>query len=258
MIALAIPFGLAIGIIVGAVGGGGAILALPVLVYVLGEPVGPASAASLIVVAVAASVGAAALARNGHICWRLALTFSAPAAAGSLAGAIANKHVSGPALIIAFVPVMMIAAFATWQRAGATRGEHDSGCPTPALLQIVGAGLGVGLLTGFFGVGGGFVIVPVLTLAFGLGFRRAIATSLVIITLTGLAALISHLAQGTHIIVGITVALAGSTAVGALLGTQVGERLPQRALGRGFAILVAAVAVFLLVDTLAFHGPPGS
>lgn len=257
MIALAIPFGLAIGLIVGAVGGGGAILALPVLVYVLGEPVGPASAASLIVVAVAASVGAGSLARNGHVCWRLALTFSAPAAAGSLVGAIANKQVSGPALIIAFVPVMLIAAFATWQRAGSTRGESDPGCPTPALPQIAGAGLGVGLLTGFFGVGGGFVIVPVLTLVFGLGFRRAVATSLVIITLTGLAALISHLTQGAHIIVGITVALAGSTAVGALLGTLIGERLPQQALGRGFAIVVAAVAVFLLVDTVAFDGPPG-
>lgn len=256
MIALAIPFGIVIGLIVGAVGGGGAILALPVLVYVLGEPVGPAAAASLIVVAVAASVGAGSLARNGQICWRLALTFSAPGAAGSLVGAIANQHVSGPALIVAFVPVMLIASFATWQRAGSTRAEDDSGCPTAALLPIAGAGLGVGLLTGFFGVGGGFVIVPVLTLGFGLGFHRAVATSLVIITLTGLVALISHLSQGAHIIVGITVSLAASTAVGALLGTLVGERLPQQALGRGFAIVVAAVAVFLLVDTLAFDGPP--
>ncbi len=80
MLLLAIPFGLAIGLIVGAVGGGGAILALPVLVYVLGEGVGPASTASLIVVALAAAVGAGARARDGHVCWRLALLFSAPAA----------------------------------------------------------------------------------------------------------------------------------------------------------------------------------
>jgi len=76
-----------IGLIVGTVGGGGAILALPVLIYVLNEPVGPATTASLVVIAVAASVGAGSLARSGHICWRLALTFSTPAAAGSLAGA---------------------------------------------------------------------------------------------------------------------------------------------------------------------------
>ena len=110
MTLLAIPFGLVIGLIVGAVGGGGAILALPVLVYVLGEPVGPASTASLIVVALAAGVGAGSLARHGHVCWRLALTFAAPAAAGSLLGAIANNAVSGRTLILAFVPVMLLAA----------------------------------------------------------------------------------------------------------------------------------------------------
>ena len=92
---LAIPFGIVIGLIVGAVGGGGAILALPVLVYVLGQGVGPASTASLIVVAIAAGVGAGALAWRGHVCWRMALIFSLPAAAGSLLGTIANGAVSG-------------------------------------------------------------------------------------------------------------------------------------------------------------------
>lgn len=84
MLLLAVPLGLVIGLVVGAVGGGGAILALPVLVYVLGEPVGPAATASLIVIAVAAAVGAGALALNGQVCWRLALIFSMPTAAGSL------------------------------------------------------------------------------------------------------------------------------------------------------------------------------
>src|SRR5215207_813238 len=121
MLLLAIPFGLAIGLIVGAVGGGGAILALPVLVYVLGEGVGPASTASLIVIAVAAAVGAGARAVDGHVCWRLAFAFSAPAAAGSLAGAVANGAVGGKALVLAFVPIMLVAAGATWQRAGAER-----------------------------------------------------------------------------------------------------------------------------------------
>lgn len=245
-----------IGLIVGSVGGGGAILALPVLVYILDEPVGPATAASLIVVAVAASVGAGSLARSGHVCWRLAAIFSTPAAAGSLLGAIANRHVSGAALILAFVPVMLVAAAATWQRVGADRAEQDEGCPSPGWAPVAAAGLLVGLLTGFFGVGGGFVIVPVLTLGFGLPFRRAVATSLVIITIVGFAALVSHLVQGVHVNVGITLALAGATAAGALIGTRVGGRLPQRSLGRGFAIVVALVAVFLLVDTLAFDGPP--
>ena len=255
---LAIPFGIAIGLIVGAVGGGGAILALPVLVYVLGEPVNPASTASLIVVALAAAVGAGSLARHGHVCWRLAITFSVPAAAGSLAGAIANQHVSGRALMLAFVPVMLVAAGATWQRAGANRDERESECPPVAIGPAALAGFGVGALTGFFGVGGGFVIVPVLTLWFGLSFRRAVATSLVIITLTGIAALASHLLEGARLDLPITVLLAGSTAIGALVGTMVGSRLPQDQLGRAFAIVVTTVALFLLVDTMAFGGPPGS
>ncbi len=255
---LAIPFGIAIGLIVGAVGGGGAILALPVLVYVLGEPVSPASTASLIVVALAAAVGAGSLARHGHVCWRMALTFSLPAAGGSLLGTLASQHVSGSALILAFVPVMLAAAGATWQRAGANRDESNGDCPPVAMRRLLLAGLGVGVLTGFFGVGGGFVIVPVLTLWLGLSFRRGVATSLVIITLTGIAALGAHLFQGAKLDLAVTALFAGSTALGALAGTLVGGRLPQAYLGRGFAVIVAIVALFLLVDTLALGGPPGT
>jgi len=255
---LAVPFGLAIGLIVGAVGGGGAILALPVLVYVLGEGVGPASTASLIVVAVAAAVGAGALARHGEACWRLALLFSAPAAVGSLLGAVANAAVSGSVLILSFIPVMVAAALATWQRAGSDRPEDRGGCPQPAAGPVLAAGFAVGALTGFFGVGGGFIVVPVLTVAFGAGFRRAVATSLVIITLTGLAALASHLVAGAAPDVGLTAVLAGATAAGALLGTMVNRRLPQRVLGRAFAVVVGLVAVALLVDIVALGGPPAA
>ncbi len=258
MLLLAIPFGIAIGLIVGAVGGGGAILALPVLVYVLGEPVNPASTASLIVVALAAAVGAGSLARHGHVCWRLALTFALPAAAGSLLGTIANQQVSGSALILAFVPVMLVAAGATWQRAGSNREEAHGECPPTALSRVLIAGFGVGVLTGFFGVGGGFIIVPVLTLWLGLNFRRAVATSLVIITLTGIAALTAHLLEGAKLDMSITLLLAGSTALGALIGTLIGSRLPQKRLGRGFAIMVTIVALLLLFDSLALGGPPGS
>lgn len=257
MTLLAIPFGLAIGLVVGGIGGGGAILALPVLVYVLGESVSPASTSSLIVVALAAAVGAGSLARHGHVCWRLALAFSLPAAAGSFAGTIANRTVSGAVLIVAFVPIMLLAAGATWQRAAAGRADEMGPCPRVGIWALIIAGFGVGALTGFFGVGGGFMIVPVLTLWFGVVFRRAVATSLVIITITGGAALAIHLVEGATLDVPITIALAGSTAVGAVCGTLVAQRLPQRALGRGFALVVTAVAIFLLVDTLAFGGPPG-
>ena len=101
------------------------------------------------------------------------------------------------------------------------------------------------------------MIVPVFTLWLGLGFRRAVATSLVAITLTGVAALGSHLVAGAAPDVGLTAALAGATACGALGGTAVSQRLPQAALGRAFATVVAVLAVLLLVDVVALGGPPG-
>jgi uncharacterized membrane protein YfcA len=253
--ALAVLLGLAIGLIVGAVGGGGAILALPVLVYVLGEPVGPASTASLVVVSVAAAIGAGSLARHGRVCWRLAVTFAVPAAAGSVLGTAASHEIAGRALILAFVPVMLLAAVLTWTRAG----EHDSGgeCPDPPVARTATAGLAVGLLTGFFGVGGGFVIVPVLSVWLGVPFRRAVATSLVIIALTGVAALASHVVAGSRPDLAVTATLSFATGAGALVGATFAERVPQSLLRRAFALLVAAVALALLLDVLALGGPPG-
>jgi uncharacterized membrane protein YfcA len=255
---LAIPLGIVIGMVVGAVGGGGAILALPALVYLLGEGVGPASTASLIVVAVAAAVGAGMLAVRGHVCWRIALTFSLPAAAGSLVGAVGNTAVSARVLIVAFVPLMLVASAATWQRAAHGHADDTGPCPDVAPARILVAGGSVGLLTGFFGVGGGFMIVPLLTLWMGFDFLRAVATSLVIITITGIAALVSHLSLGAELDVPVTVALAGATGAGALMGTLVAERAPQAALGRAFAIVVSLLALFLLVDVLLLGGPPNS
>ncbi|MBS1895291.1 MAG: sulfite exporter TauE/SafE family protein [Actinobacteria bacterium] len=257
MILLAIPFGLLIGLVVGTVGGGGAILALPVLVYVLDEPTGPASTASLIVIAVAAALGAGSLARHGLVCWRIALAFAPPAAVGALLGTFANGAVSGRALILAFIPVMICAAAATWRRSTTTAHEAERECPPIATPKVLIAGLAVGTLTGFFGVGGGFVIVPALTLWFGVSFRRAIATSLVIIAITGVVALTIHLLNGAALDVPMTAALAVATALGALGGTVLGSRLPHHALGRAFAIVLCLVALFLLCDVLLLGGPPG-
>lgn len=255
---LAIPIGIGIGLIVGAVGGGGGVLGLPALVYLLSEPVGPASTTSLIVVAVAASVGAGALALRGHVCWIIALRFTVPAAAGSLVGTLGNHAVSAKLLILAFVPLTLVAAAATWRRAAETADDEDEGCPDwrrrPARLAV--AALGVGVLTGFFGVGGGFMIVPVLTLWLGFGFRRAVATSLVILTLTGAAAVASHLAVGAAVNAELTFAMAAATATGALAGSILASRVPQAVLGRTFAVIVAALGAFLLADVLLLGGPP--
>ena len=253
---LAIPFGLAIGVVVGTVGGGGAILALPVLVYVLDEGVSPASTASLIVVALGASVGAGAQARRGQLCRRIALTFSVPAAIGAYAGTLANTEVSGRTLVLAFVPVMLCAAALTYLRGDEAGAGADEGCPEVALGRTGASGFAVGVLTGFFGVGGGFLIVPALTVLLGIAVRRAIATSLAIITLTGVAALLSHLAEGAEPNWGLTLILCAGAGIGALAGTALGRRLPAQALTHAFGVVVAAVALFLLVDVLFAGGPP--
>lgn len=255
---LAIPLGIVIGLVVGTVGGGGAILALPVLVYVLDQGVSPASTASLIVVALGASVGAGSQARDGWLCGRVALIFSAPAAVGAYLGTLASGGVSPRVLILSFVPVMLAAAVLTYVRGSGAGADEDaeSDCPQPPLPRAGAAGLVVGLMTGFFGVGGGFLIVPALTVLLGLTLRRAIATSLAIITLTGLAGLVSHLVEGAQPDWALTLALAGAAAVGALLGSSLGRRLEPRHLAHGFGIVVAAVALFLLVDVLFLGGPP--
>ena len=257
-ILLAIPFGLAIGLVVGTIGGGGAILALPVLVYVLGEGVSPASTASLIVVAIGASVGAGSQARDGQLCWKVALVFSLPAAGGAYLGALANTEVSPRALVLAFVPVMLVAAVATYVRGDAEPdvGIDAVGCPDPSLGRAGASGIGVGAMTGFFGVGGGFLIVPALTTLLGLPMRRAIATSLAIITFTGLAALVSHLIEGADPDWGLTAVLGLSAALGALGGSSVGRGLDARALAHGFGVVVALVALFVLADVLFLNGPP--
>lgn len=258
-IALAIPFGLAIGLVVGTVGGGGAILALPVLVYVLDQGVGPATTASLIVVALGASFGAGSQAHDGQLCWRLALVFSLPAAAGAFLGTVASDEVSGRTLILAFVPVMLVAAILTYRRGDDANDEAvtDPGCPKPDLIRAGGAGVVVGLMTGFFGVGGGFLIVPALTLLLGVVMRRAIATSLAIITVTGLAALISHLATGAQPDWPLTLVLCAAAAAGALGGSAFGRRLPSSTLAHAFGVVVGVVAVFLMIDVLLLGGPPG-
>jgi uncharacterized membrane protein YfcA len=257
---LAVVLGFLIGALVGTIGGGGAILALPVLVYVLGQGVSSGSTASLIVVTLGASVGAGSHARQGKLCWRIALLFAVPAALGAYVGTLANTSVSPRVLILAFVPVMLAAAALTYARGGdegGAGGAEPEDCPQPKLSRLSGSGLVVGAMTGFFGVGGGFLIVPVLTSLLGLSMRRAIATSLAIIGLTGLVALGIHLARGAHPDWPITIVLCGAAALGALSGSSLAHSLAPRTLAHGFGVLVTLIAVFLLVDVLALGGPPG-
>jgi uncharacterized membrane protein YfcA len=261
---LAIPFGLAIGLAVGTLGGGGSVLAVPVLVYVLDQSVPEATTASLLVVAAGAVAGALGHARAGRVCWRHAGSFTTAAVPGIVAGTLAAEHVSSPLLLAGFALIMLAAAHATWRRAGETDpsdGGWEPGaaaCPPLRLPRDAFFGAGVGFVTGFFGVGGGFLIVPTLAVALAFTMRTAVGTSLVIITATSLLGLIVHLLAGRSFDAGVTTLMTVACVAGAVAGARLSGRIPQRTLGRGFAALVVAVAGGLLVSVALLGGPPGS
>jgi hypothetical protein len=260
MVLAAIPFGLAIGFAVATLGGGGSVLAVPVFVYVLGENVQQATTASLVVVLAAALAGGLRHNREGRVCWRHAGVFTAAAVPGIVAGTAAGDAVAARTLLGAFGVVMLLAAYATWRKADAPGSPEESLalCPPLRMARDVSAGLGIGLLTGFFGVGGGFLIVPTLAIVLAFAMRSAIGTSLAIITATSVLGLVAHLAAGRTIDVGVTTAMTAACVVGALVGADLSGRIPQRTLGRAFAVLVTAVGAYLLVSGAIVGSVPSS
>lgn len=259
MVVAAIPLGLAIGLAFGGLGGGGSVLAIPVLVYVLGESVHSATTASLAVVAAAALAGGLEHARGGRVCWHHVSAFGGPAVAGIVIGTLANQQVGGSLLLLLFVPVMLGGAWATWRRAAGQDDGAGSGsprCPDVCKRRDALAGMAVGLLTGFFGVGGGFVVVPMLVIALGFTMRSAVGTSLAIVSSVSLVALAAHLAAGNSLDPGVTAAMAAACATGAVAGGHLAARASHEALARGFAVLVTGVAAYLLVATAFLGGAP--
>jgi uncharacterized membrane protein YfcA len=260
----AIPFGLAIGVAVGMLGGGGSVLAVPVLVYVLGQSVQEATTASLVIVTAGAVAGGLGHAREGRICWRHAAAFTAAAFPGVAAGTALGNAVSGSALIAAFAIIMLAAAAATWRKASGRGDDRPAeparapSCPPLRLARDLAAGLTIGVMTGFFGVGGGFLIVPTLAIFLALSMRLAVGTSLAIITASSLLGLAAHLLAGRGLDIPITATMTAACVVGALAGATLAGRVPQRQLGRGFAALVAAIATYLLISAAFLGGPPGS
>ncbi len=259
---LAIPFGLAIGVAVGMLGGGGSVLAVPILVYVLHQSVSEATTASLVVVAAGSIAGGLGHARANRICWRHAGTFTAAALPGIVLGTLAGETVSQTLLIVAFALVMLGAAQATWRRAGEKEpeGTWEPGatCPPLRLPRDLIAGAAVGFLTGFFGVGGGFLIVPTLAIALAFTMRTAVGTSLAIITATALLGLAVHLIAGRSLDAGVTGTMSAACVAGALAGAVAASHVPQRALGQTFALLVVAVASYLLISVAFLDGPPSA
>jgi uncharacterized membrane protein YfcA len=242
---LALGFGVMIGLLLGAVGGGGSILTVPILVYVLGQGVHEATATSLAIVGTTALIGAIVQSRAGRVDARTALTFGGAGIGGAFGGTWLNARVSGPAILLLFGVLMLFVALRMAMR---KRSADTSPVPTVAVgfhWPVLVSGLVVGVMTGFFGVGGGFLIVPALVLILHMPMRLAVGTSLLVIAINSAAGLVAHLGSG-----GIDASLAALFVAGGFAGTVLGGRLAGRIdearLARGFAALVALVGVFLI------------
>jgi uncharacterized membrane protein YfcA len=261
----ALPLGLLVGLAVGLLGGGGSVLAVPIFVYLLDQDVGAATTASLLVVTAGALAGGLAHHRAGRVCWRHAVAFSLAAVPGIIAGTAAGDALSDGLVLSIFAVVMLGAAAATWRRASEDEPAGDGCsadvpdvCPPLRGPRDIAAGFGVGVLTGLLGVGGGFLIVPTLAIALAFTMRSAVGTSLAIITATSAIGLVTHLVAGRTLEVDVTAGMTAGAVLGAIAGAALAGRVPQRELGRGFAVLVVAVAGYLLVEATVFGGPSGA
>ncbi len=236
---LTVALGGVIGLALGLFGGGGSILTFPVLVYVAG--VSPASAvgSSLAIVGATSLTATAAHARRGRVRTRVGLLFGGAGIATSFLGARLTHLVPERALVYAFAALMVVVG--GWMLLDRKPSEpNGSMAAEPRLALAVLAGEAVGAVTGFLGVGGGFLVVPALVAFAGLDMRAAVGTSLFVIALNSAAGFLGHLDGGQ-----LDFALIGSLTVAAVLGAVIGERLardisPKR-LRRGFAALVVAV-----------------
>ncbi|MEV8637097.1 sulfite exporter TauE/SafE family protein [Streptosporangium sp. NPDC051023] len=254
----ALGLGSVIGILLGLLGGGGSILAVPALVYGAGLSLAAAVPASLLVVGISSATAALPRIRAGQVRWRIAAVFGGAGAVAAFGGAALNRLLPARVVLLGFAALMVVAGWRMLaeqvSRGGACAlpggGVHWRGC----LPKSVAAGAVVGVLTGLFGVGGGFLVVPALVLVLGLPMQAAVGTSLVVVTANAAAGLAAH-TDGAGAGQGIIVAFTVAAVAGSLAAARLARRLDAGRLRRWFAALVFAVAVFVAVQ--AISGPGG-
>ena len=267
-----------IGLSLGALGGGGSILAVPVLVYALGQSPAQATTGSLVVVGVTALIGAVTAYRAGNVLLARGVTFGLVAIGGAAVGAKASTLVSEAVLLAAFAMLMLVVAGVMAARqvqahraAGNQESDPDTGgrhtrrhmlddpiitfsptfaCQCPRALKVLITATVVGLLTGFLGVGGGFLVVPALLLALALPMEYAAGTSLVVITLTSAAALAVRAGAGSAPDWSLVLVLTAVAALGGFLGAKLADRIDTNRLTTAFTVLVLAVAVYTAARAL--------
>lgn len=285
MILTALAVGALIGLVVGALGAGGGILSVPALIYLLGVAPHEATSASLVIVLFTALAALAGRIGKNTICYQIALVFAALATVGTWLGSLANQAVSADLLMYAFALLLICVGLVMLRRAypGLFRGAARAGSSgvfsddgaaaadnvggtssTPALRAVSAMGevtsIGAvplwrvalvatitGALTGFFGVGGGFAIVPALTLVLHLPIKRAASTSLLIMAITAVVALVARAQTSLNVDLGVIGAFTVASMLGAVAGAPLTRKVSSQKLTASFAALLLAVAVATLV-----------
>ena len=293
---LAVPVGALVGLSLGALGGGGSILTVPALVYLLGQDAHGATTASLVIVGVTALAGSAAHARAGRVRAGKGLVFGALGIAGSFVGSRLSSGIGTNLLLGAFSGLLLVASGAMARRSrqlaartgdvvlepvalsgarGPEAAVRPEGGELPVVTEVqrapvaraaatghsalatgrywakvVAAASVVGLLTGFFGVGGGFVVVPALVLALGLTMPEAVGTSLLVIAINSAAALVSRVGTHPRVDWSLAAVFVFAAITGSVFGNRVASRARPERLGLAFSLLLLGVASYTAARSL--------
>jgi uncharacterized membrane protein YfcA len=257
--------GVIVGLSLGLTGGGGAIFAVPLLVYGVGVDPRSAVTISLVTVAVTALVGAVDRWRHGQLELPTGLLFAAAGMLTAPIGSWLGGQIPPRVLLVSFAALMVVIAVRMWRKAAETTDRMPASvfcagvgptCSRDAcgrlrmtarcVVLLVGVGLAVGLLSGLFGVGGGFLIVPALVAFATMGVPQAVGTSLFVMTLVGASAIVSQLAAGRSIPVDITAGFVAGSIPALFAGSAIGRRLTGPMLARVFAVAILLVATFVI------------
>jgi len=271
MLWLSLIFGAVVGLSLGLTGGGGAIFAVPLLVYGLGVDAREAIAISLAAVGTTSFVGFLHRWTLGQVELRTGLLFAVAGMAGAPVGTWIAGFLPETVLLLSFAGLMVLVAVRMWQQA-AHPPEPGPACPTPdhvdgptcqrdgagaliltsrcAILLLM-VGVLTGVLSGLFGIGGGFVIVPALVLFSSMSIHQAVGTSLMVIALVSVSGVGSQLWAGHAISPVLTVLFVAGGIAGLFAGQRVGRRLSGPALQKVFVVAILAVAVFVIIRNLS-------
>ena len=254
MVGFAVAAGLLIGLSLGALGGGGSILTVPVLVYLLGQSPHQATTASLLVVGLAAVIGAITHARAGRARVRTGIVFGLLGVVGSYGGSLASAAVPASVLLAGFGVLMLVVAATMILRRRMTSLSRPPGHPRAGARRaavVAATATGVGLVTGFFGVGGGFVVVPALVLALGFDMPAAAGTSLIVVAVDSAAALAARAGQAMFALDWrLVIPFAAAAVLGTLAGTRVAGRVSPQRLSAAFTVLIILVAAYTVARSV--------